>query len=317
MLEYVRFRRFVMALALLIKIGSLFIVALGAYALVKLRVLRSEDSRILSLVMLYLVCPCTIISAFQIDSTPEIRSGLLLAFAAAVVIHVGLLLFNLIIRKPLRMTPAEQASVIYSNAGNLIIPIVSALLGQEWIVFTCAYICVQIVLLWTHCKPLVSGESHLDIKKILTNVNMIAIFIGIIIFVLGIKLPKVVQDAIDTTAVMIGPMSMLMIGMMLAGMDLKSIFVHKRIWLVVFLRLIIAPLLFIGFLRLTGFGSGVEGADTIMLISLLACASASGATVTQMEQIYGNDAEYACSINVLTTILCIITMPFIVLIYQL
>lgn len=306
-----------MALALLIKIGSLFIVALGAYALVKLRVLRSEDSRILSLVMLYLVCPCTIISAFQIDSTPEIRSGLLLAFAAAVVIHVGLLLFNLIIRKPLRMTPAEQASVIYSNAGNLIIPIVSALLGQEWIVFTCAYICVQIVLLWTHCKPLVSGESHLDIKKILTNVNMIAIFIGIIIFVLGIKLPKVVQDAIDTTAVMIGPMSMLMIGMMLAGMDLKSIFVHKRIWLVVFLRLIIAPLLFIGFLRLTGFGSGVEGADTIMLISLLACASASGATVTQMEQIYGNDAEYACSINVLTTILCIITMPFIVLIYQL
>lgn len=306
-----------MALALLIKIGSLFTIALGAYALVKFRVLRSEDSRILSLVMLYLVCPCTIISAFQIDSTPEIRSGLLLAFAAAVVIHVGLLLFNLIIRKPLRMTPAEQASVIYSNAGNLIIPIVSALLGQEWIVFTCAYICVQIVLLWTHCKPLVSGESHLDIKKILTNVNMIAIFIGIIIFVLGIKLPKVVQDAIDTTAVMIGPMSMLMIGMMLAGMDLKSIFVHKRIWLVVFLRLIIAPLLFIGFLRLTGFGSGVEGADTIMLISLLACASASGATVTQMEQIYGNDAEYACSINVLTTILCIITMPFIVLIYQL
>ena len=55
-----------MALALLIKIGSLFTIALGAYALVKLRVLRSEDSRTLSLIMLYLICPCTIISAFQI-----------------------------------------------------------------------------------------------------------------------------------------------------------------------------------------------------------------------------------------------------------
>ena len=54
-----------------------------------------------------------------------------------------------------------------------------------------------------------------------------------------------------------------------------------------------------------------------MLISLLACASASAATVTQMEQIYGDDAEYACSINVLTTLLCIITMPLIVLVYQL
>jgi len=303
-----------MALALLIKIGSLFIIALGAYALVKFRVLRSEDSRTLSLIMLYLICPCTIISAFQIDSTPELRSGLLLAFAAAVIIHIGLLLFNLLIRKPLRMSPVEQASVIYSNAGNLIIPIVSALLGQEWVVYTCAYICVQIVLQWT---PLISGETHLDVKKIITNVNMIAIFLGIVIFALGIKLPKVVQDAIDTTAVMIGPMSMLMIGMMLAGMDLKSIFVRKRIWLVVFLRLIVAPLLFIVFLRISGFGSSVQDVDTIMLISLLACASASAATVTQMEQIYGDDAEYACSINVLTTLLCIITMPLIVLVYQL
>lgn len=258
-----------MALALLIKIGSLFTIALGAYALVKLRVLRSEDSRTLSLIMLYLICPCTIISAFQIDSTPELRSGLLLAFAAAVIIHVGLLIFNMIIRKPLRMSPVEQASVIYSNAGNLIIPIVCALLGQEWVVYTCAYICVQIVLQWTHCKPLISGETHLDIKKIITNVNMIAIFLGIVIFVLGIKLPKVVQDAIDSIAVMIGPMSMLMIGMMLAGMDLKSIFVRKRIWLVVFLRLIIAPLLFIVFLRISGFGSSVQDVDTIMLISLL------------------------------------------------
>ena len=87
--------------------------------------------------------------------------------------------------------------------------------------------------------------------------------------------------------------------------------------LVVFLRLIVAPLLFIVFLRISGFGSSVQDVDTIMLISLLACASASAATVTQMEQIYGDDAEYACSINVLTTLLCIITMPLIVLVYQL
>ena len=62
--------------------------------------------------MLYLICPCTIISAFQIDSTPELRSGLLLAFAAAVIIHIGLLLFNLLIRKPLRYE-SRRAGVRY------------------------------------------------------------------------------------------------------------------------------------------------------------------------------------------------------------
>ena len=307
-----------MALALLIKIGSLFTIALGAYALVKLRVLRSEDSRILSLVMLYMITPCTVISAFQIDSTPEVRSGLILAFAAAVISHVGAIVINnLFVKKLLHLPPVEQASFEYPNAGNLIIPIVSSLLGQEWIIYTCAYICVTIVLQWTHLKPLLSGETHINIKKILSNINIIAILIGFAILAFGIKLPKIVQDAIDSVSVMIGPASMMMIGMMLAGMDLKQIFANKRIWLISFLRLIFAPLMFILFLRLTGFGASVPNADTILLITLLASSSAAAATITQMELIYGTDAEYACSINVLTTMLCIITMPLIVLVYQL
>ena len=307
-----------MALALLIKIGSLFTIALGAYALVKFRVLRSEDSRTISLIMMYMICPCTVISAFQIESSPEVRSGLILAFAAAVISHVGAILINnFFIRKPLHLTPVEQASFEYPNAGNIIIPIVVALLGQEWVVYTCAYICVTIVLQWTHLKQLISGETHVNIKKILTNVNIIAILAGFVILAFGIKLPKLLQDAIDSVAVMIGPASMMMIGMMVAGMELKQIFANKRVWLVSFLRLIFAPLLFIAFLRLTHFGAGVPNADTILLITLLASASAAAATVTQMELVYGKDADYACSINIVTTLLCIITMPLIVLVYQL
>ena len=307
-----------MALALLIKIGSLFTIALGAYALVKFRVLRSEGSRTISLIMMYMIGPCTVISAFQIDSTPEVRSGLLLAFAAAIISHVGAIVINnLFIRKPLHLTTVEQASFEYPNAGNIIIPIVVSLLGQEWVVYTCAYICVTIVLQWTHLKQLISGETHINIKKILTNVNIIAILAGFVILAFGIKLPKLLQDAVDSVSVMIGPASMMMIGMMLAGMELKQIFANKRVWLISFLRLIFAPLLFIVFLRLTKFGAGVPNSDTILLITLLASASAAAATVTQMELVYGKDAEYACSINVVTTMLCIITMPLIVLVYQL
>ena len=141
-----------MALVLFIKIASLFTIALGAYLLAKCRILRSEDSRTLSLMLLYLICPCTILSAFQIDGTAEVRAGLLLSLGAALLIHAIFLLFNALIKKPLHLTPSEQASFLYSNAGNIIIPIVSSLLGPQWVVYTCPYICVQIVLLWTHCK---------------------------------------------------------------------------------------------------------------------------------------------------------------------
>ena len=36
-----------------------------------------------------------------------------------------------------------------------------------------------------------------------------------------------------------------------------------------------------------------------------------------MELIYGDDAQYACAINIVTTILCIATMPLIVMLYEL
>ena len=127
-----------MGLALLGKIASLFLIMLAGYVVVRCGFLRAEDSHTLSVLSLYLICPCSIISAFQIDSTPEIRSGLMLALIAGLVIQLALVLVVTLLKKPLRLEPVEQTSIIYSNSGNLIIPLVSSLLGPEWIVYTCA-----------------------------------------------------------------------------------------------------------------------------------------------------------------------------------
>ena len=44
----------------------------------------------------------------------------------------------------------EQVNIIYSNAAALVIPIVQALLGEKYVVYSCAFVIVQLVLLWTH-----------------------------------------------------------------------------------------------------------------------------------------------------------------------
>ena len=306
-----------MGLALLGKIASLFLIMLAGYMVVRCGFLRSEDSHKLSVLSLYLICPCTIISAFQIDSTPEIRSGLLLALVAGLVIQLALVLVITLLKKPLGLEPVEQTSIIYSNSGNLIIPLVSALLGPEWIVYTCPFTCVQIALHWSHCKSVLCNDVHIDVKKMLLNVNMLSVFAGVIIFALGIKLPYFVQSAVDSLAVMIGPAAMMVTGMLIAGMDLKKIFTHKRVWFISALRLLAVPLVCVAALRIAGRYASVPNAEMILLITLLATASPSGSTVTQMAQVYGADTEYACSINVVTTLLCIVTMPIMVTLYQL
>ena len=58
------------------KIAQLFLILLMGYLVVRVGLLKPEDSRVLSVIMVYLVMPCMILNAFQIDNTPEVRTGI-------------------------------------------------------------------------------------------------------------------------------------------------------------------------------------------------------------------------------------------------
>jgi len=134
------------------KILSLFIIMFLGFVLVRLKFFKAEDSSVLSAICLYLVAPCAFISAFEVETTKEVVDGLVLAFIAAIVIHVVLLILAIPLRKWVHMDPVELLSVIYSNSGNLIIPLVAAILGSEWVVYSCAFLSVQVFFLWSHGK---------------------------------------------------------------------------------------------------------------------------------------------------------------------
>ena len=285
-------------------------------ALVKSKVLRAEDSKSISVVTLYLVMPCVIISSFQVEYTEEIRDGLILALIGAVLVHVALIAVTEILGRALGWDPVEKDSAIYSNAGNLIIPIVTAMLGKEWIIYTSAFLSVQLILLWSHGKMVLCGERRIEIKKIATNVNMISIFAGILLFICRIQLPAVLQDSIDTVGSMVGPAAMIVTGMLIGNMNLKKLFSYRKLPLMIFVRLVGFPVLNIALLKLSGLSRMVPAGETILLITLLATITPSASTITQMSQVYGKDADYASAINVATTLLCIVTMPLMVMIYQ-
>ena len=84
---------------------------------------------------------------------------------------------------------------------------------------------------------------------------------------------------------MISPASMMVIGMVIGDVDLKWVFHQKRPYLICLLRLIVFP-----------------------LIAVVAFAG--------LAQIYGKDSRYASVINVMSVIFCIITMPVMVLSYE-
>ena len=70
------------------KIAQLFLILLMGYLVVRVGLLKPEDSRVLSVIMVYLVMPCMILNAFQIDNTPEVRTGIAYSFVVAGIMHL-------------------------------------------------------------------------------------------------------------------------------------------------------------------------------------------------------------------------------------
>lgn len=304
------------SLLLMKQIAELFLVMIMGFVLVKTNLMKAEESKSLSVVALYLVTPCVIINAFQIKYTESILRGLILAFAAAVLIHIVLLILVKVLEKIFHLDAVEKTSIMYSNSGNLIIPIVTSVLGKQWVIYSSAFLSVQLILLWTHCRMVLCEEQKIDLKKILLNINMISIFFGILLFITRIQLPDIITKTMESVGAMIGPLCMVVTGMLIGNMSLKQIFEYKRIYLITFLKMIVCPAAILLMLKFGGMASLLPNARMILLISLLAVIAPSASTVTQMAQVYGKNGEYASVINVVTTIVCIATMPIIVWLYQ-
>ncbi len=306
-----------LSLILAKKIFSLFIIMIMSMALVRLKILKAADSKIMSILLLYLFFPCVILESFQIDFTPEIQHGMLLSTGAAVVVQALLLFMGVALKKTLHLNAVEQCSVIYSNAGNLIIPLVVSVLGPEWVIYSSSFLAVQLVLFWTHMKSVMANEAHMDLRAVFTNANMLAIFAGLVLLFTGWRLPVPVNDALHSLGLVIGPSAMIIAGMLLGDMSWEKIKSYKRVPLVAFLRLIVMPLGVLVLLKYSGIASFSSHGTTILLITLLATATPSATTCVSMASLYDNQPEYASVINVVTATLCTITMPAIVWLYQL
>ena len=299
------------------QIVQLFLILIMGYAVVKAGLLKASDSKVLSVLMVYLVCPCMILNAFQIEDTPDIRRGLVYAMIVAAAMHVVLLAFTALLCRPLKLDVVEQVNTIYSNAGALVIPLVQALLGSEYVIYSCAFIIVQTVLIWTHANACLQGSFSFQWKKLLENVNILAILAGMLLYLTHWQLPGMLQNTVTNMGSMIGPIGMLLAGMAIAERPLKKVFCTKRNYLVAVLRLLVCPLVILLLLWMCRAQTFVADGKNILMTVYLAAITPACATTTSMAQLYDRDAAHSSALYVLTTLLSIITMPVMIGLFDL
>ena len=305
-----------LSLILLQQIAQLFIIIFLGWAIVKAGILKSEDSKTLSMVLLYIITPCVILNAFQIERTVDTVRMMELSLLSAVILSVLSIVLGGLLAKPFRLDIVETASVTYPNCTNMVIPLVIGAFGEDWVIYVTCYSMVQTILVWTHARILISGKRKISLRDLVCNVNILAIMLGLFLFVFQLRLPGVIQSAFSMAGDTIGPVAMLIIGMLMAGIDMQRLRSYRQIWKPVLLRLIVLPVILVCVAKYSGLAALAPHGETLIIISLLSVIAPSANIVPQFSQMFGRDALYASLINTVTMLLCIITMPLMITLFQ-
>lgn len=287
------------------------------FMLVKTKTLSTQDNKVASKVILSIVSPYAILTSFIIEFTLSKLFGLGLALLGASIVHAIYIPLTELSGKILGFIPTEKVTVIYSSSGDLIIPLVSAILGRERVLYTSGCMIVQTMLLWTHTESLVYNERQYNIRKIFLNVNVIAIMIGIILFLSQFQLPELAVTTFDKVGSMIGPLAMIVIGTLIGEMNFKDVFSEKRTYLICFMRLVVYPFIIVLVFQFIGLSTISSNANQIFLTTILAASVSATAIITQFTQLYNKHPGYASIMNVMSAIFSIVSMPLMVVIYQL
>lgn len=300
------------------KIVSMALIMMTGYAIRKADIAKEEQIPIISALMLYILVPCMVFRSFLMPFTTERYHAFLLAMAGGFLSQFLFIFLGWVMgRSPFHADSTEKACLAYTNCGNLLIPLINNLLGPEYVFYSVPFLAANTICAWLHIPALISGKFQPEWKKILLNPSILSIFAGIAFFILGIPLPGIISDTIASLSGSIGVFSMLLTGMLMAGIDLGSVFRTPRYYAVSLMRLLLFPLVLILIIRVTGlsFISGMF--REVLMVVVMGGAAPTATVVLMMSNLFGGKAELASAISAMTTVLCIVTLPFIVYIYQL
>ena len=148
------------------QIVKMFLMLAIGFAAVKVKILPAAAGKGLSQVIVAVIRPCAILYAFQVDFSTDRLLGLLLALLGAALSHGAFIFITRFFgRGRLAFSPVERASMIYSNSGNLLMPLVASAMGQEWLFYTCAYMGALQIFVWTHGESLICGAPASTSKR--------------------------------------------------------------------------------------------------------------------------------------------------------
>lgn len=285
----------------------LFAMAMGFLAH-RLGYLNAETDQRLSKVILSITMPSLIVSAVITgESLPEMEK-LLTVLEVAVVYYLLQALFSLLAPRFLGGTAAQQGvwrfALIFNNMAFIGYPVVTALFGPEALFYAVILNVPFNLLSYTLGPLMLAGAKRFRWKQLITPCTVAAV-LGLFFALTRLRPPAIVGDCLAFVGDVTVPLSLLVVGSLLAGLPVGRVFKSPRLWCLSLLRLLVLPALLFAILHLLGTEPMLLG---IAVIEIAMPVAINGSMLC-LE--YGGDKEAMAQATLLTTAASIVTIPLI------
>lgn len=292
---------------------SLFLILLVGYYGGKRKIITPDINKGLIDILLNIILPIMIVSSFAFSYDDKVKANIIKTFYYSFVAYIIIILVSLVLTKPIKgqkRTILHFANV-FTNTGYIGFPILNSIYGPEAVIYGSIFNMFFVLFLWTYGIMIFKGKMEKDelrreFIKALLNPSVIAVYIGLIMVVLNMKMPSVILSSINSVGAMTGPLSMIIVGFMFSNIKIKNYLKDWTIYYCVVIKMILIPAILYFISVLIADRSMV--ANSVIILAAMPTA----AMAPIFAETFDVKKDYATIIMLVTTLFSIISIPALV-----
>lgn len=264
--------------------------------------LSEQGTKELGAILLRIIIPCVIVKSYIVPYSRERLLELALSAGLALLGFVAAMLIAYAVYGKRRRI--ENFAAAFCNAGFIGIPLAQATIGEDGVFYVAASVALLNLFQWTYGVYIMTDRRDaIRAKTIATNPVVIAIVIGVVLFVGRIPVPEILTSTLGYIAGMNTPVAMILMGTYLARVSWREM-LDRRAYGCVLLRLVVIPAVVLVLFWLLP----VSNTAVVMAV-FLAAATPVGANICVFAQQYNSDYPFSVVTVCLSTVLSVVTVP--------
>lgn len=292
----------------------LFIYMAVGYGCAKTGKLDLEKSRTISWLVINIANPALLISSAVNGEKGIAPDKLLEAAVLAVAMFAVLMALGWIAPKLLRVSEDETGTyklmTIFNNIGYMGFPVIASTYGNEALLYAAIFTLPFNMLIYTYGIRIVSQKSGSKVKvefkwRSILNVGVVSGIIAIILYLGNVPVPQFFKSTVSGLGALTAPLSMMAIGISLAGIRLKELFTDMKLLVYTAVKLLVIPVA--GTLLVVQ----ILDNDLLCHVCMIMLATPVASMVVMLAQQYDSNFELAAKGVALTTMLSVITIPIV------